>query len=88
MVNMYMPIMIGLLETKMKEHKYISNSLGFDAYVQFSIVGLVAGITVLWKEKILQLDNFFASTQVIFFMIKVILNPYFWIFSAIYTSPD
>lgn len=61
MTNIHRPAMLVLLETKMVEHKSLTNALGFDIYIQASVVGLSGGIVFMWKDDILHLENLFTS---------------------------
>ncbi|XP_047266782.1 uncharacterized protein LOC124897662 [Capsicum annuum] len=80
--------MLILLETKIKEHKSLSDALGLDTHVQVSAIGFSGGIAVMWKQDVLQLDNFSSSAQGIHVMVKVRPDHRSWLFLAIYASPD
>ncbi|KAM3198889.1 hypothetical protein P3L10_034369 [Capsicum annuum] len=64
--------MLVLLETKMDEHKALTQALNFDACIQFSASGMKGRIMVMWKEDSLKLDNISISIQGIHVMVKIL----------------
>ncbi|KAF3671409.1 putative ras-related protein RABA4d-like [Capsicum annuum] len=55
--------MIALLETKMVDHKNITEYLRFDAYLESSEVARKQSIVFLWKENLLHLQHCSTSSQ-------------------------
>lgn len=88
MVRIHKPDLLVLLETKMTEHKHLTEALKFDSQIQSAANGLSGGIVIMWKEDTLKLDNVYVTPQGIHVMVKVLPNFKVWFFSAIYASPD
>lgn len=58
----YNPSLLVLLETKIQEHKHLTEVLKFDT--QKSVIeGLSRGIVIMWKEDALNLDNILMTPQ-------------------------
>lgn len=47
LIKTHNPAMVALLETKMVDHKYISESLHFEAYLESSAVGEKDDIVII-----------------------------------------
>lgn len=88
MVKLHGPAILVLLEIEMDDHKCLTNVMEYDAQVQSLTVGLTGGIVFIWKEDLLQRDYFNVTPQGIHAIVKVISNPYPWLFSSIYASLD
>lgn len=86
MVKLYKSSMLVLLETKIIDHKRISEALGFEIQLQSKIVGQFGGIIVWWKKDILKLEDISITSQGIHAMVKVLSTSHSWIFSSIYAS--
>ncbi|XP_019255050.1 PREDICTED: uncharacterized protein LOC109233625 [Nicotiana attenuata] len=86
MVKLHKPMMLVLLETKMADHKKLTEELQFDMHIQFPAIGHSRGIVIMWRENSLQIDEVAVNSQGIHAMVKVLPSnpPYF--FSAIYAS--
>ncbi|XP_070018047.1 uncharacterized protein [Nicotiana sylvestris] len=86
MVKMHKPVMLVLLETKMADHKKLTEELQFDMHIQFPTVGHYGSIVIMWRDSSLQVDEVAVNSQGIHAIVKVLpLNPPLF-FSAIYAS--
>ncbi|XP_019239455.1 PREDICTED: uncharacterized protein LOC109219450 [Nicotiana attenuata] len=86
MVKLHKPMMLVLLETKMADHKKLTEELQFDMHVQFPAVGFSGGIVIMWKETSIQVDEIAVNSQGIHAMVKVLPSNPPWLLSAIYAS--
>lgn len=77
MVNMHKPSVLVLLETRMTEHKRLTEVLQFDSQIPSSTDGLSGGIVIMWKKNALKLEDISITAQSIHVMVQVIpeLNP-------------
>ncbi|KAH0714910.1 hypothetical protein KY284_007815 [Solanum tuberosum] len=80
--------MLVLLETRMAEHKRLTEVLKFDSQIQSVAQGLSGEIVIMWKRDLLKLDDITFTLQSIHVIIQVIPDSKPWYFSAIYTSSD
>lgn len=80
--------MLILLETKMTEHKGITETLGFDRQLQSAIVGRSGWIIIMWKTDTLYLKEISITPQSIHAMFKVLPFYHNWHISAIYASTN
>ncbi|XP_047266915.1 uncharacterized protein LOC124897710 [Capsicum annuum] len=71
-VNTHRSSMLVLLETKMKEHKPLCDAFSFDLFIHSSVVGLMDGLAVMWRDGDLHLDNLISTPQGIHVVIKVL----------------
>lgn len=55
------PTVVALLETKMVDHKHITETLRFEEYLELSTLGRKRGIVFMWKGHLLNLKHFFSS---------------------------
>ncbi|KAH0712445.1 hypothetical protein KY289_008404 [Solanum tuberosum] len=88
MVQTHKLAMLVLLETKITNHKQLTNTLKFDTHIQSAANGLFGGIIIMWKERIVKIDNLTIPSKGIHVMVKVLPNLNSWLFSAIYASPN
>lgn len=70
-VRNHKPVLLVLLETKMTDHKNITDILNFDSFIQSPAEGLSGGIVIMWNEDVVKLDNISVTTQGIHAKIKV-----------------
>lgn len=82
------PALLVHLETKMADHKNITDALKFDAFVQSPAEGMPGGIVVMWKDDLVRLDNISETSQGIHVKIKVCPFNFSWFFIIVYASPD
>lgn len=80
--------MVVLLETKMVDHKNLTELINFDAYLEYNAIGRKEGIVIMWKGDPPNLHISYILTQEIHSIVKVSGNPSLWFFFVIYTSPD
>lgn len=64
--------MLVLLETKMVEHKNITEALKYDNYIQTTADGLSWGIVIMWKKDLPTLDGLSITPQGLHVLVKVI----------------
>lgn len=88
MVQIHQPVILGLLETRMQDHKRISKTLGFSNNIQFPATGNFGGRVLMWKDENINITEISISPQVIYTMIQVINPPSQWFFSLVYASTD
>lgn len=55
LIKAHSPALVALLETKMLDHKNITELFHFDSYLESSVVERKGSIVVIWKEKALHL---------------------------------
>lgn len=79
LIKAHNPSLVALLETKMVDHKYITESLHFEVYLESSTVDMKGGIVVMWKEDLLYLQHFSILPQGIHTIVKASHNqkPFF-----------
>ncbi|KAM3246473.1 hypothetical protein P3L10_008240 [Capsicum annuum] len=71
MVQIHQPVILGLLETRMQDHKRISKTLGFSNNIQFPATGNFGGRVLMWKDENINITEISISPQVIYTMIQV-----------------
>lgn len=86
MVKIHKPFILILLETKMTDHKGVTETLGFDHQLQFTAIGCSGGIVIVWKTDTLYLEDIYITPQGIHAMVKVLSSSHNWLLSAIYAS--
>ncbi|KAK4717556.1 hypothetical protein R3W88_015894 [Solanum pinnatisectum] len=69
MVKMHKPTMLVLLETRMGEHKRLTEVLKFDSQIQSAAVGLSGGIVIMWKKDTLKLSDISITSKSIHVMV-------------------
>lgn len=74
------------METRMEEHYTIRNDFGFDNLIQVVAQGNSGGITIMWKNGNIIVDQIGSTDQEVHAMIKVPNNPKPWLISIIYAS--
>ncbi|OIT06561.1 hypothetical protein A4A49_61382, partial [Nicotiana attenuata] len=62
--------MLVLLETKMADHKKLTEELQFDMHIQFPAIGHSVGIVIMWRENSLQVDEVAVNSHGIHAMVK------------------
>lgn len=82
MVKTHKPAMVIFLETRMDDHKRLTEVLHFDAYIQSPAEGLSGGMIIMYLEDIS------ITSQSIHAMVQVILDPNPWLLTPIYASND
>ncbi|KAK4723761.1 hypothetical protein R3W88_026540 [Solanum pinnatisectum] len=80
--------MLVLIETKITEHKSLTEELKFDSQIQAVANGLSGGIMIIWNEDTLKLEDLLITPQGIHVSIKVLPNSPSWFFSTVYASTD
>lgn len=88
MVKNHKPSILILLETKIAEHKGITETLGFDHQLQATANSRSGDIVIMWKADTLNLENISINPQEIHVMVKVLFTSHNWMFSAIYANTD
>ncbi|KAH0778499.1 hypothetical protein KY290_004926 [Solanum tuberosum] len=88
MLKFHKPAMLVLLETKMIEHKSLTEELKFNSQIQAAANGLSGGIMIMWNEDTLKLEDLSITPQGIHVSIKVLPNSPSWFFSTVYASPN
>lgn len=78
MVKLHKPAMLVFLETRMTEHKYLIQEMGFSSQIQKPTLGLSRGIVIMWRDDILKIN--------VVFMVKVTPSYNPWIFTTIYDN--
>lgn len=72
MVKMHKPTLIVLLETKMADHKKLTEELQYDMHIQFPAVGHSGSIVITWKESSLRVDEVVVTPQGTLAMVKIL----------------
>lgn len=88
LVKTHKPALLVLLETKMTDHKNVTDALKFDTFVQSPVAGMLRGFMIMWKEDIVKLDSISVTPQGIHTLIEVSPLNFSWYFSAVYASPN
>lgn len=70
----------------MEEHYTIRNDFGFDNLIQVTAQGNSGGITIMWKNEDIIVDQIGSTYQEVHAMIKVPNKPNPWLISTIYAS--
>lgn len=70
--------MVVLLETKIVDHKHLTETLHFDSHLESSTTGRKEGIVIMWKEDVVKLQKFSISAQGIHTIVKVTSNLNIW----------
>lgn len=79
MIKMRKPSMLVLLETRMAEHKRLTEVLQLDSQIQYSANGLSGGIVIMWKKDVIKLEDNSITTQSIHVIIQVIPDSNPWL---------
>ncbi|KAK4720043.1 hypothetical protein R3W88_018381 [Solanum pinnatisectum] len=69
MVKLHKPAMLVLLETRLGEHKRLTEVMHFDSQIQSTAIGLSGGIVIMWKKDMLKLSDIVITSQSIHVMI-------------------
>lgn len=88
MINIHHLCILALLETKMVDHKNLSNDLGYHNYIESSASGNSGGIVIMWKEDNIPITSLSIFPQAIHPSVKVNFQNSSWILSIVYTSID
>lgn len=88
MVQIHKPVILGLHETRMQDHKRICETLGFSNSIQFPATGNSGDLVLMWKDENINVIEISISPQVIYSIIQVTIPPSQWVFSLVYASTD
>ncbi|KAK4713764.1 hypothetical protein R3W88_019671 [Solanum pinnatisectum] len=88
MVKNHKPTMLVLLETRMSEHKILTEVFNFDSQFQSAAAGLFGGMVIIWKNDVLNVGDISITPQSIHVSIQINSDPNPWFFTAIYASTD
>ncbi|KAF3660427.1 putative oxidation resistance protein 1-like isoform X1 [Capsicum annuum] len=77
MVQIHKPVILGLHETRMQDHKRISETLGFSNSIQFPATGNSVDLVLMWKDENINVTEISISPQVIYSIIQMPWLPIF-----------
>ncbi|KAF3617908.1 hypothetical protein FXO37_34440 [Capsicum annuum] len=71
MVQMHNPALLALLETRIRDHKALSDKLDFNSPIQFPSLGSSRGIVIMWDNSTLSINGIAILPQVVHVSVKV-----------------
>lgn len=71
MGNIHKPTLLALLETRMADHKTITETLGFTNQIQFSASGSSGRIVIIWNNVSLNIQDITVFPQGIHVVVNV-----------------
>ncbi|KAK6789820.1 hypothetical protein RDI58_013620 [Solanum bulbocastanum] len=86
LLDWHKPTLVALVETKMQDHQTLLDDFTFNNMNQVPTNGNYGGLTILWDDTILVLDDIATTGQEIHAMVKVRTTNHSWLFSCIYAS--
>lgn len=82
------PALVVLLETHGTNHQTIQEDFNFTCLIEVVAIDQSGGIAILWLTDVLHVEHVASTAQKIHCHVQVLPNPFKFLFTAIYASPN